>query len=302
LQLHHWHSLIGLGPLLKSSDSPMSSDKDRTPSSGASLDPLPLPPPDFTKISTEEWTKMRMPPMRGIIVDPEYPPTQEEAKNVLLKPIGDEDGEQKIPSAPSDGGSQQQQQQSEAKSLDIYRKSGASDILGRSATSKEVINPFPSGTRHTAGGEKMKDVTFTSALKTVRPGDFLAVHKQPCFRESWLYGGGAGFAVGGGMWIVGKPVMKVANFTVGITVTAACIMFTLCDSRRRKEREGVRMIVETVEEKKIERRKKLEELKKKKKKDSKNDMPTPSKPASTQATTWYRFWEARDRKPPSREG
>jgi len=82
---------------------------------------------------------MRMPPMRGIIVDPEYPPTEEEAKNVLFKPVGDGDGQDKI--QPPASAPPAQLEADEAPTVDIYRKSGASDILGRSATSKEVVNP-----------------------------------------------------------------------------------------------------------------------------------------------------------------
>lgn len=225
-----------------------------------------------------------MPPLKGIIVDPEYPPTAEEAAHALRKhdrvfsaPASQQPEPQDFTkgrrggtaTAPdrSRGAKSQESLGEQAKDdvVDPYRKSGTSDILGRSATTDEVINEMPGGTRHTAGGEQMKDVGVTDIIKNLSFEDFKNVHKIPCFRESWLYGIGAGFLVAGALWTVGKRGPTISNGLFGSTLGVSAVQFTWCNSSRQREKRQVKMVKEVWEGKKEEKREQWEKFKEKKK-------------------------------------
>lgn len=66
----------------------------------------------------------------------------------------------------------------------------------------ENANMIPGGTTHTAGG-KMKEATVGDAVKSIRPSDFLEIHKKPCVREALMTGIGAGFGIGSVRGILG---------------------------------------------------------------------------------------------------
>ncbi|KAF2429553.1 hypothetical protein EJ08DRAFT_650384, partial [Tothia fuscella] len=172
-------------------------------------EPPPIPPPDYTKESTSDFAKRSMPPLRGLMVDPKYPPTYQDAQHLLSKgqtrqppqtPSSHITGSQvpptQTPRIPYDHDEPPPQSQSpqaapsQAPTTDIHRSSGASQIFSAAPTTDEVINTIPLGTRHTAGGEKPNqlDTSIPSILSTIKPSSYKTFHQQPCVRESLLQG------------------------------------------------------------------------------------------------------------------
>jgi cytochrome c oxidase assembly protein subunit 20 len=154
---------------------------------------------------------------------------------------------------------------------------------------------MPGGTAHTAGGEKLVDVGVAEALRTIRPHDFLHVHKMPCFRDSYLYGMGGGFLVGGGMWIVGKPLRKIPNYVFGTTIGIAMVAYAWCHSERQREKRGMRMVVDVMEQKQMEKKGKLDEFMEKKRVADEARRADEGK-TEDKKKGWWRYWEGREGK------
>ena len=74
-------------------------------------------------------------------------------------------------------------------------------------------NALPPGSGlNTAGAHLGVPPKITDAVKTVRMGDFKQVYMYPCVRESFLYGIGGGFGVGGLRLVMGGasfPLLKL---------------------------------------------------------------------------------------------
>lgn len=66
----------------------------------------------------------------------------------------------------------------------------------------ENANALPGGAINTAGG-KVREITITNALKTIKFEEFKDVYKKPCARDALLAGIGAGFGIGGLRAIMG---------------------------------------------------------------------------------------------------
>lgn len=84
----------------------------------------------------------------------------------------------------------------------------------------EVFNVTPSGQRisppenanllaganvNTAGGrDQLREVSLVEEVKSIKWEDLTKVHQQPCARESFLTGIGAGFTAGGLTFVFGS--------------------------------------------------------------------------------------------------
>ncbi|KAF2197550.1 hypothetical protein GQ43DRAFT_444142 [Delitschia confertaspora ATCC 74209] len=115
---------------------------------------------------------------------------------------------------------------------------------------KTPANVMPGGTAHTAGGESANvDVTYWSALKTVRPSDYLTFHKRPCVRDGQMTGIGTGFAFGGVAAILRKPVWTCCSWAVWSYVSTSIIAYQWCQHQRAKEKAGMRQAMEIMDKK-----------------------------------------------------
>lgn len=90
------------------------------------------------------------------------------------------------------------------------KRSTAETLSGPSAASKsspvkrEIVNEMPGGTANTAGGEKIVDYSFWGILTSIRPNEFLHLHRLPCVRDALLTGIGCGFGAGGLAFVAGR--------------------------------------------------------------------------------------------------
>jgi len=246
-----------------------------------------------------------MPPLRGVIVDPEYPPTAEEAlqaiKNHELNYDAQWQGQQQ---------QQQQQQQppssssSEASSsqpvpnIDPFRGSGTSKIFGRVAGEAEKsappVVPF----------KKPEDMGVMDVLSSITLADFKNVYKQPCFRETFMYSMISGFLVAGSFWILGKRRRWIVNGGVSTAASVSFVEFHYCMWQRREEKKNMVLVKETWEETKAEKKAAWEAYKAKKKadelKEKSGKVEALKKPVAS--SVWNLFWSSGNRSPPGREG
>lgn len=172
------------------------------------------------------------------------------------------------------------------------------------------INTMPGGAFHTAGGRssssKETDATILNAVKTIRPSEFTALHKLPCVREAFLQGFFAGFAVAGITFVSGRPIGRaVSNFGLGFLSTSA-VGYQYCQYQRRREREGMRMAIKIVEEKKEERAKLLAEKREKwlaLKEEKRAAEEREEAERKESEKRWWKIWQrGGDRNEGSREG
>lgn len=250
----------------------------------------PLPAPDYRPQSTEEFAKQKQPPMRGLIVDPKYPPTISEAQAIWTA----KDAEARKNAPPPT---------SEELGKDIRRSSGTSQILNTAAapTINETINTMPGGAFHTAGGRSPSDAqdqeaTVLNALKTIRPSEFTSLHKQPCVREAFLQGMAAGFLVAGITFISGRTVAKASSNAMWAFLPTSVVGHQYCQYQRRREREGMRIAIQIVEEKKEEKARALAERREKwlKAKEEKRALEEVEEMRKREAEKrWWRIWEGR---------
>ncbi|KAL2110332.1 hypothetical protein VUR80DRAFT_1337 [Thermomyces stellatus] len=126
-----------------------------------------------------------------------------------------------------------------------------------------------------AGGASLAE-----AVKSIKPEDFLEVHKSACGRQGLMTGIVAGAVVGGLRFVWRGAPLKAANWAVGGFVVGATAGFERCHYLRRLERISMKRIVEVhqseVAEKK--RRKEAEEEEARK------------RAAEAAARPWYKFW------------
>jgi hypothetical protein len=254
-------------------------------------EPPPIPPPDYTTVSKEEWAKQRKPPLRGIIAEPEKRPSKAEAQKVL--------GYDGTPTATGKtGGSTQNKDTSSS----LYRSSGTSDILGRAAEApdQQSHNMMPGGTRHSAGGERFDvEPTVKEAFTNTISHPVLAAQSlflMPCFKTAMLTGMTAGFVVAGVLWSVGKRIPRAANGAVVTWFVVNPVTFLWCERRREEERKGFRMIREAWEEKREAQIEEWQRVKAERERQGK-----PVVPSTTEASgSW--FWQSGRKTRPGREG
>jgi hypothetical protein len=266
--------------------------------SGASTEPPPLPPADYTPIPKEEWAKRRMPPLKGVIVDPEYPPTAEEAILAVKNHERNYDDQWQGQNRPQSTSSTQATQP--AQNIDPYRKSGSSNIFGRVAGEGEK-ETAPVDTRPFKKPEEMGTM---DVLSSIGIQDFKSVYQQPCFKETFMYSFISGFLVAGSLWILGKKRRWIVNGGMGTAAGVYFGVFPYCMWQRKLEKKNVMLVKETWEETKAEKKAAWEAYKAKKKADDaikslagKHDIKTPTKNVS-----WNMFWSSGTRSTPGREG
>jgi cytochrome c oxidase assembly protein subunit 20 len=253
-------------------------------------EPPPIPPPDYRKVSTADFAKQQMPPLRGLMVDPQYPPTVDQANKILNKP----NEAHPRPPQRSDGEAQRTQEPE----TDVRRSSGASQIFNTAPTIGEVVNTMPLGTRHTAGGETPIDASPLTVLKSIKRDDWKSFHKQPCVREALLQGITLGFFTGGALFITGRPLAKAANWAAGAFVATSVAGHTYCQVQRKRERQGMKVAVQIIEEKKEERRRQAEERReryRKAKEERRLLEVVEAKREQASRSRWWWFWEGRGR-------
>ncbi|TID14309.1 cytochrome oxidase biogenesis protein Cox20 subunit [Venturia nashicola] len=234
----------------------------------------PLPPPDYRPQTTEEFAKQKQPPMRGLIVDPKYPPTASEAQAIWDA----KDAEAKRTSsmkAPPPNFSPPESSQfssgiprpSQELGSNVRRSSGTSQILNTAAAPRieEEINTMPGGSYHTAGGRaiEQQEPTVLNAIRMVNPAEFTSLHQLPCVREAFLQGFFAGFLVSGITIVTGRPVIRAVNNFGWAFLPTSVVGFQYCQYQRGREREGMRQAIRIVEQKKEERAKMIAEKREK---------------------------------------
>ncbi|KAI5790653.1 hypothetical protein DFH27DRAFT_468689, partial [Peziza echinospora] len=89
--------------------------------------------------------------------------------------------------------------------------------------------------------------SFYYAITSIRPSDFLHVHKLPCVREALLAGITTGFAFGGVKLILRSTVPIAANWAAGMFCGSSLVVYETCQYRRWKERRGVKRAIEIME-------------------------------------------------------
>ncbi|QDS71532.1 hypothetical protein FKW77_005247 [Venturia effusa] len=236
----------------------------------------PLPPPDYRPQTTEEFAKQKQPPMRGLIVDPKYPPTASEAQAIWNAKDAEARRTSSMKAPPPNFSPPESSQfssgiprpsQTQELGQDVRRTSGTSQILNTAAAPRieEEINTMPGGTFHTAGGRSLEkeEATVLNALRMVKPEEFTSLHKIPCVREALLQAFFAGFLVSGITIVTGRPVGKaVSNFGWAFLPTSV-VGHQFCQYQRKREKEGMRQAIKIVEQKKEERARMMAEKREK---------------------------------------
>lgn len=64
-------------------------------------------------------------------------------------------------------------------------------------------NALPAGAGLNTAGGRLKEASYSDALRSIQLSDFQEVHKKPCVRDALLTGIGGGFGVGGVRAILG---------------------------------------------------------------------------------------------------
>ncbi|EKD17670.1 hypothetical protein MBM_04039 [Drepanopeziza brunnea f. sp. 'multigermtubi' MB_m1] len=171
-------------------------------------------------------------------------------------------------------------------------------------------NALPEGSGQNTAGRHEQAPTLTSALKTVRLGDFKQVHMYPCVRESLLMGIGGAFGVGGvravwggerqrgdlqrgvsARWLmtcgITAPLPKACNWAVGTFVFTSWANYEFCLYRRSLERAHMKRAVEIIDRKKAEK-----EMAAKAKREERRRLKEEADRRAEEAAKarWWKFW------------
>ncbi|KAI9052659.1 hypothetical protein LZ554_003998 [Drepanopeziza brunnea f. sp. 'monogermtubi'] len=148
-------------------------------------------------------------------------------------------------------------------------------------------NALPEGSGQNTAGRHEQAPTLTSALKTVRLGDFQQVHMYPCVRESLLMGIGGAFGVGGVRALWGAPLPKACNWAVGTFVFTSWANYEFCLYRRSLERAHMKRAVEIIDRKKAEK-----EMAAKAKREERRRLKEEADRKAEEAAKarWWKFW------------
>ncbi|KAF2400088.1 hypothetical protein EJ06DRAFT_530841 [Trichodelitschia bisporula] len=225
------------------------------------------------------------------MVDPAYPPSAAEAEKAFTAARAAKAASAAEASSSTSTASPSSTTTSTSSVDHLRRTSGASHIFTAAPTTSEIVNTLPGGTAHTAGGEKVGDYGLVDGLKTVKPADYLEFHKIPCVREALLQGMGLGFIVGGGNFITGRPLWRATNYSVITFLFTAFASFEYCKSQRKRERDGMKLAVEIIEQKKEDKRKALEAMRERRRKEIEAQKAEAARLEEERRRNWWRFWE-----------
>ncbi|KAF2466845.1 uncharacterized protein BDR25DRAFT_268387 [Lindgomyces ingoldianus] len=115
---------------------------------------------------------------------------------------------------------------------------------------KGPANIMPGGTAHTAGGIPADyEPSYVDAVKSLGPEYYLNFHKRPCVRDSQLMGIGAGFVGMGLAAILRRPVMMCCHYAVFSWVGVSCVSYQYCQYQRSREKKGMQMARDLMEQK-----------------------------------------------------
>ncbi|ORY12702.1 hypothetical protein BCR34DRAFT_463964, partial [Clohesyomyces aquaticus] len=115
---------------------------------------------------------------------------------------------------------------------------------------KPPANMMPGGTAHTAGGTKPgNEMTYFQFVKTLGPEYYLEYYKTPCVRDSQLMGISALFAAMGVGAVLRKHPWTMANYGFISWLVVSCSSYQYCQNQRSRERRGMRMAKEMMEQK-----------------------------------------------------
>ncbi|KAF1984071.1 hypothetical protein K402DRAFT_337254 [Aulographum hederae CBS 113979] len=107
------------------------------------------------------------------------------------------------------------------------------------------------GTAHTAGGQAPVQYGVVDAVKMIRMEEFGRLHKNPCVRDAFMVGIGAGFGVGGVAVVVGRTIRKSCSYAVAALCFGSFAMHEMCKVKLKREKDGMRRAVEVMDQKKI---------------------------------------------------
>ena len=258
-------------------------------------DPPRIPAPDFTPETTSDFSKRHQPPLRGIMVDPDFPPTASEASKAF----------QESRNLPSEVAAEL----AAKPPPNLRRSSGASKVFMQAPGSGgEVINTIPGGDSLQPGRGRYSDdsapvveeekvppqATLGNALKSISLSDYRSFHQIPCVRTALLNGMVGGFGIGAAIFISGRTLWKASNYSVWSFLGVSGVSYQYCKYEMLKEREGMRAAVKIIDEKKEEKKRRYEE-KKARALEARETRRIADEEAASQRRTWYRFWEGRGR-------
>ncbi len=126
--------------------------------------------------------------------------------------------------------------------------------------------------------------TLKDGLESIKPDDFLSVHKTPCSREGFLAGLGGGAAVGGLRYILGASIPRAANWAVGFGALFAVVRYEMCQAYRREEHAKVKRVVKIRDDKQAQLRRQEEAKRAAARKAAEEEAAAKAK------RSWYRFW------------
>lgn len=253
-------------------------------------DAPPLPPPDYTPQSTAEFAASQQPPLRGLIIDPKYPPTASEATKAFPQ------SRQPRPDFESE------------RPANLRRSSGASQIFNTAPKGNGVVNTIPGGDTLQPGKGKYNDInlpgeekqevvpeaTVGNALKSVSLSDYANFAQIPCVRTSLMQGMGVGFVLGGVVFATGRTAWKASNSAVWSFLAVSMGSYQYCGVQRRRERDGMKAAVRIIEEKKEAKKARHEE--RKRRSEEARDAKLRAEEEERRANwRWWKIWQGRDR-------
>ncbi|SPO03288.1 uncharacterized protein DNG_05970 [Cephalotrichum gorgonifer] len=121
--------------------------------------------------------------------------------------------------------------------------------------------------------------SLSEAVKTIKPEDFLEVHKSACGRQGLMTGIVLGALTGGLRFVWKGAPRTAANWAVGGFFTGSVLGFERCHYLRRLERISMKRIVEVHQADVAEKKRLKDEADKKK---------LAEQEAAKKA--WYKFW------------
>jgi hypothetical protein len=72
------------------------------------------------------------------------------------------------------------------------------------------------------------------------------------------------------------------------------VAYAWCHSERQKEKRGMRMVVDVMEQKKVEKKVKIDEFMEKKRREESQKKVEEQKIKEYNSKNWWRFWEGRE--------
>lgn len=129
--------------------------------------------------------------------------------------------------------------------------------------------------------QQQRRPTVSEAWDTIKPEDFMSVHKIPCARDGYMTGMLTGVVAGAGRYILGAQIPKAMNWAAGGFILGAIVKWEHCQYQRRKEKEGVARMFEIMAQKAADKKRKVEEEAR---------LKAEAEEKARQARRWYKFW------------